>query len=191
MKVHCGCGPCYLEGYINVDANPDYLATNAPKDILENNKTTIDKYYKHGFGTNKIVVADRKALVNHLPFKSGEVEEIVIYHMLEHIPMYELSKVLREINRVLPIGGVFLVAVPDIRETARLLSLSDTPEDEDWCIRLIHGTQKNIYSHHYNGFTERTLKKVLGEHGFGSFRLQPNINFYPAIHIKAIKERVL
>ena len=62
-----------------------------------------------------------------------------------------------------------------------------TPEEEDWCIRLIYGTQRNKWSHHYCGYTERTLKEVLSLYRFNKFENLPNINFYPSIYLKAYK----
>lgn len=187
-KVHLGCGTIFLEGYINVDASPHYIMPNVPKDILEQNSTTVDNYYKHNFCKGSgICVVDVEACINNLPFKNCEINEIILLHVLEHIPHYNLTEVLSEINRVLKIGGTFRVGVPDVKETAKLLCEAKTPEEEDWCIRLLYGTQRNKWSHHCCGYTERTLKETLEKYGFGSFISLPNINFYPAIHITAEK----
>ena len=45
IKLHIGCGTVYLQGYINIDANPDGLACVLPN-IVETNKTTVENYYK-------------------------------------------------------------------------------------------------------------------------------------------------
>jgi len=189
MKLHLGCGCVYLRGYINVDAAPHVLACDPQAmDILKENQTTFDKYYKTDFNNrpNK-VVADIQCSIEKLPFSDNTIEEIIMIHVLEHFQHYKVVELLKEIHRVLKPSGTFIIGVPDLKETAKRLSNAITPEEEDWYIRLIHGTQRNQYSHHYCGYTKRTLTELLFEHGFGNFQDLPNINFYPAIHIKAYK----
>lgn len=190
MKLHIGCGTIYLKGYFNIDIDPKYLASDAPPKLLEQNLTTIDKYYKHEFckGTG-VCIADVKAGVDDLPFATESCDEVVLIHVLEHVPSYNISKVLNEINRVLKYKGIFHLGVPDLKETARGLAEARTPEEEDWYMRLIYGTQRSEWSHHYCGYTERTIKDLVFAHGFSGYEKLPNINFYPAIHFRTWKNR--
>lgn len=188
MKIHVGSGSVYLKDYINIDACPDFFIDNAPPEILEMNTTVFSEYYKNDFGKGSgKCIADLQGSSNVMPFLDGSVEEIVMMHALEHIPSYDVGEKLKEFNRILKINGELILGVPDIKETAKILANAKTPEEEDWAIRLIHGTQKNRWSHHFCGYTERTLKNLLSEYGFGNFEILPNINFYPAIHIKSFK----
>lgn len=190
MKLHLGCGTVYLKGYVNIDGAPDHIAEECPPDLMEQNATTLDRYYKREFGAMPgHVVADlAHDLREPLPFPNGFVDEIVMYQVLEHVPSYDRDRLIGDISRVLAIGGKFLVSVPDLKETAKMLASSGTDEDEDWAIRLIHGTQRNKWSHHYCGYIPRTLKGLLAKHGFGGFEDMPTINFYPVVHLKAIKQ---
>jgi len=189
MKLHIGCGTIYLKEYVNIDAAPHHFTHEISKELLERNSTTLDKYYKYKFCEGPgICIADVKALADNLPYEDNTVDDIVMLHVLEHIPAQEVGKVLNEFNRVLKVKGRLYLGVPDVKETARLLAEAKTPEEEDWAIRLLHGTQRNKFSHHYCGYTERTLKKLLFQYGFTGFHLLPNINFYPAIHLEAFKE---
>lgn len=191
MKLHIGCGTIYLKGYVNIDGAPHYIADKCPPELLEQNTTEFDRYYKQGFGTLPgHVVADLEHdLRKPLPFPNGFVDEIVMYQVLEHLPSYNTWALLSDFSRVLRVGGAFIVSVPDIKGTAELLVNAQTDEEEDWAIRLIHGTQRNQWSHHYCGYTARTLKTLLSQYGFGGFEDMPKINFYPVIHLKAIKEK--
>jgi ubiquinone/menaquinone biosynthesis C-methylase UbiE len=167
MKLHLGAGTIYLKGYINIDAAPHYLTKDAPKDILEQNTTTIDNYYKHDFcKSSGKCIADVKAIIDKLPYDDNSVDEIVLLHVLEHFPANEVKIFLDEFYRVLKFNGLFYLAVPDVKKTAELLSKAKTPEEEDWAIRLIHGTQRDKYSHHYCGYIERTLKELLEKKTF-------------------------
>lgn len=189
MKLHIGCGPVYLEGYINVDARADFILPNVPDDIFEQNKTTFDNYYKHEFGkgSSKTIVDVESDILN-LSFENGSVDEIVLLHILEHIPQYDLSVVLDKIYNMLKQNGTFIVGVPDLKGFAKMMVDAKTKEEEEWCIRLIHGTQRDKYCHHFCGYTEETLLDLLKKYGFCNFKKLPNINFYPAIHLTAIKE---
>jgi len=188
MKLHLGAGTIYLKDYVNVDVNPHYLANNAPEEILEKNTTVFESYYKHEFGkSSDISVVDIASPIDDLPFENNIADEVVLIQVLEHIPQYNVDKVLKEISRVLKIGGFLIVGVPDVKGLAEMLVNSTDPSDEDWCIRLIHGTQKNQWSHHYCGYTERTLKHILST-WFQRFEKLTNISFYPSIYLKAFKD---
>ena len=191
MKLHLGCGTVYLNGYINIDGAPDYIADVCPPELLNQNTTEFDKYYKQDFGTSSgCVVADLKHDIRKpLPFLNSSVDEVIMYQVLEHIPNYEVGQLLSDIARVLKIGGVFIVSVPDIKKTAKMLVEEKTEIKEDWAIRLIYGTQRNQWSHHHCGYIPRTLKALLSQFGFGKFENMPNINCYPVIHIKAVMDK--
>jgi SAM-dependent methyltransferase len=188
MKLHLGCGTIYLKDYVNVDIKPDYLTSDAPAGDLVQNTTIFERYYKHDFCKGSgLCIADMEARIDKLPIDACLVEEVVLIQVLEHIPAYEVGNVLKEVHRVLEPGGSFIIGVPDLKETAKLLVEADTSEEEDWCIRLIHGTQRNEYSHHYCGYTKRSLEEILSLYGFGDFEDLENINFYPSIYLKAHK----
>lgn len=192
MKLHLGCGPIYLKGYVNVDAAYDTLATMAPTAWLEKNTTTFDNYYKHEFGKGgEHVVVDVRATFPPLPFDDESADEVVMMHVLEHFPQYEVGAILDEIFRVLRPSGSFVVGVPHTKLMAKGLAEAKTDEDEDWWLRCLYGTQKNMYSHHYCGHTPRMLRELLSKHGFARFDDMPNINCYPAIRLRAHKERSL
>ena len=190
MKLHIGCGSIYLKDYINIDGFVDKLAENCDSEELKLHLTTMENYYKYDFCEGpKGTISDLKVdfVQSSLPFENDSVDEIVMIQVLEHVQQYYRNKVLNEISRVLKPGGFFIVGVPDIKETARLLG-ECKEDDEEWFIRLIHGTQRNEFSHHYYGYTRSTLINFLKQFNFVKFEDLPNLNFYPAIYLKAVKE---
>lgn len=188
MKLHLGCGSIYLQGYINIDAFIDKFAVDCSAEELKPHLTTLDNYYKYGFCKGpKGTIADLKVdFTKKIPFDN--VEEIVMIQVFEHIPQYNRNVVLGEIQRVLKPGGNLIIGVPDIKETAKLLVNAKSLQEEEWVIRLLYGTQRNKYSHHYCGYTKQNLQNLLSQFGFNKFEELPNLNFYPAIYLKAIKE---
>jgi len=65
-----------------------------------------------------------------LPFSDGQVARVRAEHVVEHLDFRdELPAVLREIHRVLAVGGVLRVVVPDTR---RFLEAYLTADQERW-----------------------------------------------------------
>jgi len=51
-----------------------------------------------------------------LPIKTGEYDLVYMSHILEHIPWFQTVDVLREICRILRVGGVVEIWVPDLEK---------------------------------------------------------------------------
>ncbi len=199
VKLHAGCGTVYLEGYVNLDVEvPGYsfLASERP-DLMELNRTTVDRYYRHdesqatlehGPSRPQYCVVDRYASVDALPFPPGSADEIRSVQVLEHVEMKRVPEVLRHWHRVLKVGGLVHVDVPDFEETARrLLAQPDEPA-KDWYYRLVYGSQKNPYAFHRSGFSPARLERLLRDAGFADVRLVANtIHFYPVCIAEAFK----
>jgi SAM-dependent methyltransferase len=199
LKLHVGCGTVYLDGYVNLDVEvPGYsfLASERP-DLLERNRTTVDRYYKveetretleGGPRGEQHCVVDRYADLRALPYERDTVDEIRSVQSLEHLDMREGPRVLRHWRDLLRPGGLLHVDVPDFEETARqLLAQPDEPSKE-WYYRLVYGSQKNAYAFHKNGFSPARLEWMLREAGFREVRHVPNtIHFYPVAIAEAVK----
>lgn len=197
IKLHIGCGTVYLEGYINIHPAPDGLAGFYPEEV-KRNKTTIANYYTKPIDNRpKFHVADVRAslddLLEVLPESwIGNIDEICMFHVLEHIPKYEVDEKLKFINKLLSENGRFRVAVPDtdgfVLEFAEKLKSGISEEEKEWYYRCIYGTQKDKWSHHYCGYNKYRLSKLLTDNGFSKIIELPNQNFYPSIHLLAAKE---
>lgn len=199
INFHIGCGTVYLKDYVNIHPAPDYLYKDEPK-LADSQSTTIDNYYRFDFKDRpKFHIADIKSSLEDLPklckdqFGASKnfVDEICMFHVLEHIPQYDLNKNLNIISDLLKNGGKFRVAVPDfdsiILEYSDKLKAGISEEDKEWYYRFIHGTQKDKYSHHYCGYNRYRLVDLLKKFGFNKFEDLPNQNFYPSIHLLAYK----
>jgi len=85
VKLHLGCGSKILPGYINTD--------------IENWSGLCD------------YVVDARDLSQ---FDNDSFKEVYSRQMLEHIQPYDTMKVLKEMYRVLQLGGRVRISVPDI-----------------------------------------------------------------------------
>lgn len=86
IKLHLGCGPKYIPGFIHIDAREfphiDYVSS-------------VDKLDM---------------------FKDDTVDLIYGSHLLEHFPRHRTLDVLKEWHRVLKPGGTLRIAVPDFEK---------------------------------------------------------------------------
>ena len=85
IKLHLGCADTYLNGWVNVDL----LRPGRHLDL-------------------------RWDLRRPLPFKDSSVDVVFSEHLFEHIPLPGTLALLRECHRVMRLGGVFRVGVPDL-----------------------------------------------------------------------------
>lgn len=218
IRIHIGAGGIYLKGYENLDVPTDefYFAAARP-DLVEENITTMDNYYKDPYynnyydrfklkvrGVKKLpeprgepsknlrrrkMVIDQIAYANNLPYKSGSVDEILAVQVFEHFGPEDAKQVLKHWQNLLKSGGKIIVDVPDIIETAKLLSLAETDEEKAWAEKLIHGTRNNEFAYHKAGYWPEKLKKMLRKIGFIKIKTNNRINHqYPAFSIEAIKK---
>lgn len=92
LKTQIGCGPHYLNGFVNIDANfrrrVDYLL-----DVRSG-----------------------------LPFPDNSIEFIYSCHMIEHLHINEAIKLLSECHRVLMPKGYMRLTLPDFEFVFRILA---------------------------------------------------------------------
>ena len=184
MRLNLGCGSDVRPGYVNVD------------------KVTL---------TNEIVRVDLSEIP--WPWKSGEVEEILMLDFLEHFPYRQTDIILQEAWRVLRVGGTIEVQVPDFEHCAlAALDMGDylcnfcgtTPfADSDVChcgkfkyeiadaaIKRLYGGQDYEGNFHFTAFTKDLFVRRLKQSGFGDIVfLERNENgetFHQNWNIKAV-----
>jgi len=190
IKLHLGCGPVYLDGYINIDIKIDdytWLKEERP-DILDYNRTTLDKYYKYDYYKRKhnLAVVDEFMDITEIPYNYNNVDEILIINTFEHFNRYESVKLLEEWYRLLKKGGKLIIGgIPDLEGTIDLLKRE---ENEEWVISLIYGSQKNNFAYHKWGYTFEYLKDICLEIGFRNIKQISIIEHaYPTFNIEMTK----
>lgn len=198
VRLHLGCGTVYLEGYMNIDMpilGYSFLADDRP-DLVEQNKTTVDKYYKeeqtketlHKKIVKKCCVADEFMDVSNLDYPENSVDEILIVQTFEHLSRSEASKALDNWYRILKPGGKLHIDVPDFEETAKQLLARKNEKEKEWYYRLIFGSQKNEYAFHKDGYSFAKLKTMLEGHGFKDIvQNEDTLHFYPAVIVECRK----
>lgn len=189
MKVHVGASTIYLDGYVNVDLPPTALAVDHPE-LAEAWSTTEDNYYgRHQDKTidvlrrgpaDQLAVCDVHGSFQSLPFDDSSVDEILSRQAFEHMSITEARAGLREMRRVLKVGGILRLDVPDYLET--LVKWYETKDA--FYLRHLLGNRNGDYGYHVMGYDREGLKRLVTEHGFEFVEEEQNIHHYPAMCLR-------
>jgi predicted SAM-dependent methyltransferase len=140
--LHLGCGPKYLPGFLNIDANPF---------------NRIDLWLD---------------VRNGLPFPSSSVDSIYATHMFEHFYPDELNRLLRESVRVLKNDGGIRLIVPNLASAITAYSQKQSAWFDDSFPRhfdSLGGRFSNFIfceGQHRTAFDFSYLEEVLRQSGF-------------------------
>jgi len=142
LCLNLGCGYDIRPGYLNVDFQEQH---------------------------NPDLLADIR-LLDMLP--SGYYEEIVAQDCLEHFPRTDTELALKEWHRLLKMGGILKLRVPDIASAFAILNSSTDINHQKGWIQMIFGTQSYTGDFHFTSFTEVLVRHYLEEAGFKINELQ-------------------
>jgi predicted SAM-dependent methyltransferase len=100
-------------------------------------------------------------------FRDEMFDEVVMHHVIEHLPLREARSAFSETLRVLKVEGTFDIEVPDIDRVVRAWLADEL--DDDGFQQWVYGEQLTNHepgdSHRY-GWTESNLVRELNEAGF-------------------------
>lgn len=147
MKLHLGCGPIRIAGFVNVDIAP------AP---------SVD------------VVDDVSILKN---FQPETADVIYACHVLEHFPTDQIPWILRRWREVLKPGGEVRISVPDIDRIVRVYVDNwkhfQTSGNSPW-VGLLYGGQGNPYDYHKTGFNFCWMRYLMEKEGYRGIEEYPH-----------------
>ena len=155
MKLHLGCGKDYRKGYLNCD---------------------ISKEVK----PDKIVNLEKK-----LPFKDNSVEEILAYHVFEHISNF--SQLMHELHRVCKKNAIIKIKTPFFAAWGQY---NDPTHVRFFTPFTFNYFRKGNYSHEVGANKDMfEIKKVEINYGIGSssklnWLMNPLINLHHAFYCR-------
>ena len=136
----------------------------------------------------------------YLPFKPCTVDILYSAHSLEHLPIREGKRALKEWYKVLKPGGRLVLELPDLEAICRNILYSPSPEHHKWYLYTLFGFQidprnpdtleapRDLGQFHLSGYTKTSLALELTQLGFkiDEFVYCDGFNT-PSMHIDAIK----
>ncbi|VWX57555.1 class I SAM-dependent methyltransferase [Sphingorhabdus sp. 109] len=142
VKLHLGCGPVYIPGFIHIDANPHSHVDHV---------CSVDQLDQ---------IAD------------DSVDLVYACHVLEHFGRNEYQAVLTEWYRVLKPRGILRLSVPDFAKTVKIYVERNLLVDGMMTIMgSLVGGQRDEFDYHKIVFDRKLLDQALGNAGFTSTRL--------------------
>jgi predicted SAM-dependent methyltransferase len=113
-------------------------------------------------------------------FADGSVDEIYASHVLEHLSyMDELPRTLYEVSRVMKVGGVLRMAVPDLDVLCRFMTVGNLPWAQKFHVmRMIYGGQIDPYDFHKVGYTAELLAPMLDAYCFEKIERVPSFGMF-------------
>lgn len=149
MKLHIGCGERYLPGWKHLDAR---------------------KFPHVDYVTDKLDKLDM--------FSDNSVDEIYACHVLEHFTRINMKRgnLLTEWHRVLKIGGLLRIAVPDFEA---IVSEYLSSQNLELIMGLLYGGQNYEYNFHYQAYDFKRLSALLKNAGFSKVERYDWRNFLP------------
>ena len=147
-KLHLGCGPIVLPGWLNADLRP-----------RDHHQIFIDVHER-------------------LPFDDASLDYIFAEHMIGDLRYAEAGTMLRECHRVLRPGGRLRIATPSLARLAQLYSSNTTDmhrryvawavhEFVEWADAPLPGLViNNMFQEHRFIYDPATLRHLLARAGF-------------------------
>lgn len=142
LKLNLGCGPVYMQGYVNIDGYP-----------------TEER-------GGSVSVADRHLMIEDLDYPQESVDHIICIHTLEHLTPKQVEKALINWYGCLKPRGTLIIEVPDAEAIMSRLLSARGHEDKDLYYYLLYGTQEFEAEHHRMGHTYERLERMLEPVGF-------------------------
>jgi predicted SAM-dependent methyltransferase len=136
--------------------------------------TGVQGFKPEGYTTIDIDPANKPDIIadaGKLPMiQNDAADEVHASHVVEHFPWPHVLLVLAEWARVIKVGGIMRIAVPDMALLARMLANETNPWHAMGSIYGGHwATPGGPQGHHY-GYTHRMLIEVLTVLGFHNFK---------------------
>jgi predicted SAM-dependent methyltransferase len=158
LRLHLGCGPCYKEGWVNID-----LAQMTPKSVQAwiarkraGERPRLDLMWN---------------LTRGLALSDNSVDAIFSEHVLEHFDFGAGLAILKECYRVLKPGGVLRIGVPDLGRYVASYKGDDSMIDDCRPGRPTRAIALNeIFFHHGHKaiYDYETMALACQEAGFSS-----------------------
>lgn len=155
MRLNIGCGRQVLDGWFNIDAALHHAAPGPP-----------DLLYAFKFDAEG-------ELIDPIPLDDGVASEIMAIHVFEHFYQWQCAAVLKEWHRLLEVGGLLILELPDFIKCCQNVVNGREGKKPDQLQRWgIYGDprEKNVLMTHPWGWGPDELINFLGNYGFTDMR---------------------
>jgi len=170
VKVNIGSGLSVVKGWINIDCSLNAFFSKYPRFVhkilykLSTSKKWYSlKEYRDILEQNNFVFYDIRY---GLPFNDNTVDFIYSSHLLEHLIKDDAVELLKEAKRVMKIGGVIRICVPDLKCAFLLYQKGEVEK----ALKFFFPSEVGYFSRHQYMYDFELLSKLLLSVGFMKIR---------------------
>jgi ubiquinone/menaquinone biosynthesis C-methylase UbiE len=116
-------------------------------------------------------LADVNADILKLPFKDNFADEVVLFHVIEHVPYLKHVDLLDEIFRVTKEGGTFYISFPEFEKCSKAFLENKDGQRWKWWVQTLYGEQSHPGLFHVAPILIDRLTEQLEESGFGELEI--------------------
>ncbi len=142
------------------------------------------------FDANPQSPLEIKADVSNLPYSSNSVDLIYCVNLLQVFSHRKVDEVLQEWSRVLKVGGLLILVIPDMEKI--LLNYHLGKFSWEQVNYYLFGEQKNEFDYHYNSFDSFSIKSHLIKAHFRIYEVsnldENDFAKFPVIYVRAVKD---
>ena len=163
IKVNLGCGPSGINGWVNFDWGALPLLNKTGLTPLLVSLGILGKNYLINWPKFKLWDIRRK-----LPMTSSSVDYVYCSHVLEHFERCEGLAITREIKRILKVGGVARIVLPDVEKMTVYYTGAKKFNEEFWGYNKeeLVGIKRRFIRGHQWMYDLTEAKVMLTEAGF-------------------------
>ena len=158
LKLNIGCGTATSENWINIDKSLNiYLSKfSRLKKLMFRLRIISKEVYEARWSGTYL----RRDVTRGLPFESNTIDFIYSSHLLEHMINPKALHFLEECYRVLKVGGILRIVVPDLKTMAlKYISVSDDNTIERGIAADLFLTRLGFFFKEDRTFIERAIGK--------------------------------
>lgn len=130
--------------------------------------------------------ADLVADVRKLSFAKDTVDEIIGYHIIEHMTLNDGLRAVLHWYNLLKKGGKLILEWPDLQAICKNVGNGNIDD-----IVHIYGLNRYAYDTHQWGYTDKTMKELLEKVGFNSVIISKGTDYHtqqcPCLRVEGVK----
>lgn len=100
-----------------------------------------------------------------IPLPDGEVDQIHLGDVIEHVEVWRRDAVLREWNRIMKMGGLIGGSTPNFDSVVQRYAKGEL-SIQDALVPNIYGWNDRPTEHHFTIYTRATLTAMFAQYGF-------------------------
>lgn len=130
--------------------------------------------------------ADLHADCKALPFSNNSLDEIISFHLIEHMDRRDAEVAISHWYKLLKSGGRVIIECPDIKEVVRRYLAGD-----EEMLFSVYGRNRYAYDIHLWGYSKDSLSTLLMKIGFNDIKVAAGTDYHarfePCMRVEAVK----